>query len=440
MESRAPVVLAVALLSVLAGCFGAGKGGHDEKPLATTGNATLLPNETAAPDGRGTISAFNETNKTEKTGIGAMMHTHDYWHGKSRIDNVAWIEAGQIPLPLMPCSKPDNSCTVGGSTPNQDTYPVGTAIVDYDLQPPPAMGMIYEGTKTVEVKLADYYLQDANGNHVPGNPAGHVFFDYLAANDEPGHFHKGGELDLNVPVKIDIKPTDADMPHQTKSLWIFRVYSDSTMGQFFGNITISIVKGYDVVNWPPHPDLYADKTTRTVLDGPVKLASKGSSDEMLFGSDAGWTSPQRVISWGTDTVTIDVKNFQFQSDLPAPTTGTPAQPKGFVLQYRNASSPFLMANFPNWVTLKDAGSDGKSFHFTIDLTKDRGDAYDTPYAQYSRWGFRLVPIWEDATGCDSSDAGAYVGGCQFYPWSESYTMTIIATGHSTAEGVPAGAM
>jgi len=86
--------------------------------------------------------------------------------------------------------------------------------------------MIYEGTKSVEFKMTEYNV-GGSGSPDPGNPTGQVFLDYMASNDEPGHFHKAGELKLNTPVKVEIQPTDADMPHQTKSLWIFRVYSNS---------------------------------------------------------------------------------------------------------------------------------------------------------------------------------------------------------------------
>ena len=55
---------------------------------------------TSAPDGRGDISAFKETNRTE-TGTGGMMHAHDYWSGETR--KVIWQQdIGLIPFPLMP--------------------------------------------------------------------------------------------------------------------------------------------------------------------------------------------------------------------------------------------------------------------------------------------------------------------------------------------------
>ena len=413
--------LAVATM-VLSGCIG---GGEEPAPVEDlSANDTLPQNATVAPDGRGDISAFKETNKTEM-GAGGIMHAHDHWAGKERLDGVAWIDSGLIPLPVLPCK--GEGCTVGGSS---NTYPPGTAIADYDLAPPPEMGMVYEGTKQVELKLVKLTgLVD----EAPPNPAGKVFFDYLAANDEPGQFRTGGELKLNEPFLIDIEPTDADMPHQTKSLWIFRIYSNTEMVTFGFNITVSLIRGYDVVDWPPHPDLYADRPTRVVYEGPQKLASKGSIDSLLFGSDAGWLHPEKVISWGTDQVEVTVSNVVFTPDTPvAP------PPKGFVFEYHNASKPPLLGNGEPGVRLEDPASDGKTFHFLIDLKDDRGDAYDTPYAQYSRWGFRLVPYWEQATGTcvDELFWPGLLVGCQWYGWTATYDIKVEAHGRSTAGGAP----
>jgi hypothetical protein len=442
MLGRAVFVSVLMVSGVLVGCIG----GTEEPKIEnqTSTNNTLLPNETVAPDGRGSISAFNETNKTETKGIGAMMHTHDYWKGKERLD-VGYIDAGLIPFPLAPCKRPNGDCSVGSTTPatgdGGDTYPVGTAIADF-LKAPRSQ-LIPEGTKQLELKLTKFTGPTVAPDPAPApppNPAGQVFFDYLAANDEPGKFHKGGELKLNQPFLIDLKPTDADMPHQTASLWIYRIYSNSQMVWFEFNITITAIKGYDVVNWPPHPDLYAEKPDRTVFEGPVKLTSKGTVDSNLFGSDAGWTHPEKVISWGTDSIDIEFAGVTFNSQ-------TSIAPTGWVFEYNNASKPPLLGNGAQYsARLKDPGSDGKSYHFHIDLKADRGDAYDTPYAQYSRWGFRLVPQFDQAqAGCydDPLPEGRFIQqflvGCQFVPWDAAYTMKIVAHGHSIAAGVPQSA-
>ena len=427
MFGRASLVAALVLTTGLAGCIG----GNDDEPIETdnTNQSQDLPeNATFAPDGRGDISAFKETNKTE-TGMGGTMHAHDYWQGKERLDSIAWIDAGLIPFPVTPCKKSDGSCTAGGSG---ETYPPGTAIADFDLAAPPEMGMIYEGTKQVEVKLTKFTGPSAEGQAAPANPAGKVYFDYLAANDEPGQFRTGGELLLDQPFVIDIEPTMADMPHQTKSLWVFRIYSNTEMVWFEFNITISLVRGYDVVNWPPHPDLYAEKAERIVFDGPVKLSSKGTLDSNLYGTDAGWTHPERVISWGTDRLEITITSPSF-------TTAVPIPPSGYVFEFHNASKPPLLGHGAQYGgRLTDPASTGQEYHFTIDLAADRGDAYDTPYAQYSRWGFRFLPQFDNAAGAcvDNGFVQQFLVGCQFVPWEGTYNMKIVAIGHSTANGAP----
>ncbi|MFP5356389.1 MAG: hypothetical protein ACLGIK_14785, partial [Gemmatimonadota bacterium] len=113
---------AIALLfatAAFAGCIGAEEGGAPlEEQTAPTVDNVLTEDEAETPDDR-EISAFKETNKTEASGVGAMMHSHDYWQGRERID-VTWIDSGLIPFPLKP----------GG--PDSD-MPYGTAIADYDI-------------------------------------------------------------------------------------------------------------------------------------------------------------------------------------------------------------------------------------------------------------------------------------------------------------------
>ena len=426
MLGKALCATVVIVLASLAGCISKGDDPVDDQSTTQTSDTVIDANDsTVAPDGR-TISAFQETNRTE-VGTGSMDHSHDYWGGKERLENVAWIDAGLIPIPLLPCKKPGGGCSAGATTPNTDTYPALTTIADFDLGEPPLMGMIYEGTKQVELVMTEFTGPCEMDQCAPANPAGKVFFDYLAANDEPGAFRAGGELKLNEPFVIDIAPTDADMPHQAKSLWIFRIYSNSEMVWFDFNITINLIKGYDVVDWPPHPDLYAENSVRTVFEAPVHQESKGSIDSFTFGSDQGWIHPQRVISWNTKTVEVAITGVNFVGDADAV-----APPTGFMLEYNNASKPYLMANSVAGTRIEDPGSDGTSYNFMIDLSEDGGFAYDTPYAEYSRWGFRLVPYWEDSvteSGCvDELFFPGILFGCAWYPWKMDYTMVIKATG------------
>ena len=415
--------------ATLAGCIGK----PEDEPVDTqetpdANNTFLDANETTeAPDGRGELAAFKETNRTE-TGTGGMMHAHDYWQGETR-KLVTHLESGLIPLPLFPCK--GDGCTVGSG----DTYPPGTAIADYDIPEP---GLVYEGTAQLEL-LLNYKRPPGAASCVEGactpdveHPAVTVNFDYLTAADEPRQFRTGGTLQVGQPFLIPVKPTEADMPHQTKSLWVFRVYS-SEPTWFEWNITITAVKGTEVVNWPPHPDLYAEKSERTVFEGPVHLESKGTLDSNLYGSDAGWVNPERILSWGTERIEVEVKDVTLTTQTPGVT------PAYFLMEYHNASKPPLLGHGTQYGgRLRDEGSDGTVYKFVIDISNDH-QSYDTPYGTKSRWGFRFVPQF-DQTGAacvDDSFLQQILVGCQVVPWSIDFTMTIKAYGHSTAsEALP----
>ncbi|HUR69855.1 MAG TPA: hypothetical protein VM370_11475 [Candidatus Thermoplasmatota archaeon] len=439
MLGRAFAVTAILVLGAFAGCIS--KGG-DDTPQTTnetnTANGVLDANESAAaPDGRGQLSAFKETNRTESNGTGAMEHKHDYWHGQDRA-HVDDIFVPLIPFPLLPC-KQAGTCTTGGGG---ETYPAGTAIADFDIRrPDPAAGiggLIYEGSSSVEL-LPNYIVAQTvqDGVQVP-NPNAHVFFDYLTAADEPGQFHEGGELKAGTPFVIPIKPTEADMPHQTKSLWIFRIYSDSSTLTFEMNLTVTAVKGGTVVDWPPHPDLYADKSERLIFEGPVASESKGTVDSNIYGSDSLWVHPERILSWGTERIEIEISGVTLTTDAPVPASG-------YVLDFHNASKSPLLGNGAQYGgRLTDDGSDGTTYHYTIDITNDF-DSYDTPYGQKSRWGFRFVPQFDNAAGaCIDGDSGVPAGsfiqqflvGCQFVPWKMQYTMKVVAYGKPHTSELP----
>jgi len=227
------------------------------------------------------------------------------------------------------------------------------------------------------------------------------------------------------------------MPHQQKSLWVFRIYTQEA-NEFSFNFTVTAVKGNPVVNWPPHPNLYADKTTRTVFDGTVKEESHGTVQMNVDGKDVQWLGPERVVSWGTDSVDVTVTDVSFSSSVPGVT------PDSYLLEFHNATHQPLLGNGDQAGGRSfDKGSDGKTWHFQIPVDSD---GMDSPYGQKSRWGFRFVPRFQsDPTNCYSNVGGGegpaygfvqeFLIGCQFTPWSLSYHMTIVAHGHSTALGV-----
>ena len=419
----------VLLLAALAGCISKGDDAPDDIAQANdTSNGVLDANESAAaPDGRGDLSAFKETNRTESSGIGAMEHLHDYWHGETR----RWVDdimVSLIPFPLMPCSKPGGGCTLGQAQPNTDTLPPGTAIADFDIEnDQPGFGLVYEGTSQLE--LLPNYIESAAGPH----PTAKVFFQYLTAADEPGAWREGGELVAGTPFILPVAPNEVDMPHQTKSLWLFRIYSSSDTVEFTMNLTLTAVKGNAVVDWPPHPDLYAERPERLIFEAPVHMESKGTIDSNIYGSDAGWVNPERILSWGTQRVEITVTGVTVTTNPPG------IEPAGFVLEYHNASKPPLLGNGAQYgARLVDEGTDGTTWHFVIDIANDH-ESYDTPYGTKSRWGFRFVPQFENGgtpagSACvDDSFLQQILVGCQFVPWSSDYTMTIKAYGQSMSD-------
>lgn len=420
--------LAVALLvAPLAGCFG------DDAPenVGTTDtdvetDTVADVNETQAPEGRGDISAFKETNRTE-TGAGGMMHAHDYWNGEER-KVVLQADMWFIPLPLVPCRT--------GSFPGGECYPPGTSIADIDI---PAPNLVFEGTDKVEVLFDNLRaaptclaaMRDAlgecpipNGESPLVNPVAKMNFDYLTAADEPGAWREGPEVTPGTPVVLDISPTDADMPHAVKSLWLFRIYTDEPTSVLF-NFTVTVVRGDAIVDWPPHPDLYADKTERVVLDGEFTTETKGWAEYWINGNDANWIYPERVISYGTDTLEITVERLAFTVNGAAPAI----EPDFFYLDYHNASFLSKLGNGDlSGGRLVDEANDGTTWRFAIPVD-DAG--MDSPYGEASRWAFRFMARYsEDA--CPDVDQSIQQG-CQWFPYQLRYKMTILAKGHSTAD-------
>ena len=412
MKAKALLALPLLLGALLAGCFSSDEEPKQEDVLPQGQDGVLDANDTtSAPDGRGDIAAFKETNRTE-VGTGGMMHAHDYWGGETR--KVIWQQdIGLIPFPLMPEGKA-----------------AGTAIADFDIPAPDeGGGLVYEGSSSLELLITDVKVLGFLDEE-PAHPKVTIMFDYLTAADEPGAFRTGGTVQPDTPFIIQVAPTEADMPHQTKSLWLFRIYTGEA-NAFEFNLTLTAVKGNAVVNWPPHPDLYADKQVRTIFDGDVKLSNKGTVDYLVFANLPEWHHPERVISYGTERLEVEITNVVF-------TPTGPFTPERFILEVHNASYlPKLGNSDQAGGRYEDSASDGTTYKFTVPVD-ERG--FDTPYGQKSRWGFHFVPRFADATNClDGAPfydfLQQFVVGCQWPPYELTYHMKILAYGHSTAQGV-----
>ena len=418
MAGRAWLIVLVVLGAALGGCLGGDAPPADD--LSAQGNDTTegvldANDSTAAPDGRGDIAAFKETNKTE-TGMGGMMHAHDYWQGRERVtllERDMWF----VPLPVQPC-RADGQC-----------YPPGTSIADIDLPEPM---LVYEGTDHLEVKFSNLRVVPVDAA-VP-NPAVTMAFDYLTAADDANEFRTGVEgAKADEVYEVPVAPLEADMPHQVKSLWLFRIYTkDMTSGadsatsvSVYFNFTVTAVKGREVVDWPPHPDLYANSPVRTIADGSYATQAKGWADYWVSGADANWVYPERVVSYGTERLEVTITKKAFQSSVPV-------EPDFFYLEYRNASYLSKLGNGDlSGERLVDPSTDGTTYQFTIPV-----DEYgmDTPYGQSSRWAFRFMARYGDADGSRCPGSQSIMQGCQWFPYALDYDMKIVAHGHSTAAG------
>lgn len=383
------ILLGLSLLA--AGCISKDDAPPEEPEVNDTVGVIDANESTEAPDGRGELSAFKETNRTVTNGTDAMEHKHDYWKGETRRVIAQW-ESGLVPLPLIP----------------EDKAP-GTAIADYDIPEPE---LVYEGTSQLELVFNE--VQVWGTELVPGapqHPAVTIYVDYLTAADDPNEFHQAGQAKPGEPLIIPVKPVEADMPHQTKSLWLFRIYTGEANAWTY-NLTITAVKGYDVVDWPPHPDLYAESSTRLIFEGPVQGEYAGDADNTLYGTDATWTFPERIISYGTESLQVEIEKGAWGGSWPEPAA------EEWILEVNNASYiPKVGNGAPAGYQLEPVSIDGTKYVFDVPVD---AAGYDTPYGAHSRWSFRFVP---------ADDHGL--------PWSVDYAMKITATGHSVAtEALP----
>ena len=407
LPARASTLALLLLASAgLAGCIG----GEEEPGTPLAAPPTPPTSDVITPVGV-ECSACKETDNVEP-GKGGMMHAHDYWGGETR-KVLASFDSGLIPLPLLP----------DGKSP-------GTAIADYDLEPP---NLVYEGSSHLEVvftrvkvwgtEVADFAAAELGQSNdtAPAHPAITVYVDYLTAADEPGAFRAAGQAMPGQPLVIPVSPLEADMPHQTKSLWLFRIYTGEA-NAFTYNVTITAVKGGGVVDWPPHPDLYADKAEREVLAGDFSTTSKGLAEYYLYGTDANWVYPERVISYGTERVEVEVTFGSINA-------AGGVQPSFYYLDYKNASFLSKVGNGDlSGGRLVDETSDGTTYRFTIPVD---AEGYDTPYGSKSRWGFRFMARFGDESQCPDVDQSLQQG-CQVVPYDLTYSMRVVAHGASAA--------
>lgn len=376
-----------------------------------TGTPTTAANETgiltAAPQGRGEIVAFEETNQTEE-GAGGVDHHHDYWNGKTRIV--------VFETPAMMDPSPDDE---------------GRAVATFR---PPQGTFVYEATSAVEFTISEptrhaceplvtfgghFYCTDYLGEGRPAgppvpdpNPPAGLKLRYKHASTT--QWIDAGELAWGTPLPIQIRnPTETDMPHATSSVWEFQVLSPNRQDTTLSfKAKAELVRGEgDVPLWPGHPLFYTpEKPSRVVVENvAAKACDAGLSGAgcVLAGEGAEPVVPTKLISYGTRTLFVwaNVTSATF----PNPAT----QPSVWFLYHRNATGE---NNITNIFDEANHSIDKKEHAWVLPV--DDG-SMDSPYADGSRWEFELGAAFTPDVG------PSCYGGCA--EWSAEYTLTVIAS-------------
>jgi hypothetical protein len=396
--------LLLAALLPLAGCIG----GPDEPPATndTPLNETSAPNATL-PDGRGTSAGITETNKTEE-GVGGVEHKHDYWKGQDRVVLFDRLISLQCP-PCMPDGEGTQPKSVAyvklGKLPGASAEASGRDGV-------PAEGadaMVYEGAASVEI------LFEAPTTLSEDNPAAHpspaqLFVQYRSAAD--ADWREPMRVTYDTPMVIEVTPEMTDMPHSTHSLWVFRLSTDRP-DYLEVPMTVTVVKGREVVDWPGHPDFYADKSSRVVMQQHVTTHMSGIESFALYDSGGTWATPERLISWGTKEITVIV-------NVTGAKNAYGATPTGYFLEAHNATIIGPEITFGSRHSEINGANDLRTYEFAM-LVDEAG--MDSPYQPASRWGFRLMATFADI----DFPTGGGIGLCPgCFPYDIEYDIVVIA--------------
>ena len=392
---RTSLVALVLLGASLAGCLGQTA---TEEPVDNTLNTTDKKEPSFVnPDGRGVSAAANETNKTV-VGKGGIEHLHDYWGGASEIaiiDRDIWLSDSVF------CD-------------NKDTSKFGCYILRPPVTDPPTL--VFEGTGQMEITITAVqpWVQAIEMRYKNG------------ANPDWGELLT---LQPDTPLVIDVSAIMTDMPHATTSQWAWKFIGNKAVGpasaaaaglqipgdgrfeSFVGqlpdfHVTIKVIKSAKVVDWPGHPDFYADKDFRVVLDRAARTSTVGITDSGLYGDDANIVRPDYLVSSGTGnlSVYINITNVKSPGDV---------KPNRYILEYTNATGRW----FRTW---GEELEPEKSYHISIPV---HYTGWDSPYAPTSAWQFRVIALY----GTTSLPTGGAIGFCPgCFPYEVDYHMTIIA--------------
>lgn len=199
------------------------------------------------------------------------------------------------------------------------------------------------------------------------------------------------------------------MPHSVSSLWAFAIDTDKMAG-LTADVTITAVRGADVVDWPGHPDFYADAPMRTVMDEQVKVHRSGIDEFALYGAGSSWNKPSKLISYGTGFVDVFV-------NITSATASNGAQPTGFFLEYHNATILDAEDEFNDRIDDEVGGRafEDAYYHFVVPVEPA---GMDGPYQPESLWGFRIVATFAE------TPVASLCPGC--FPYDVEYHMKIVA--------------
>jgi len=386
MPAGRALVIFLALSLALSGCFRKGDAPGDEVDASTTDDA--LPNATL-PDDRGMAIAFNETNQTEE-GVGGIDHKHDYWKGETRVVIYQADEFFEA-FPVYPDGE--------GSQPKS---------IAYIKIPQP--GLAYEGTASVEVLVAPAELCAETTLPCAPHPAPPALtLSYRSAASDA--FQDGGAITAGTPLVIPVQARATDMPHSVSSLWAFAIEADSRqdVGSAL-NVTITVVRGADVVDWPGHPDFYAEVDERVIVDKAFSVHRQGIEEGTLYGSASTWVHPDKLVSYGTGRLDVFI-------NITSATASNGAEPTGFFFEYHNATILDAEDEFNDRIDDEEKGRqfDHADYHFVVEVDPA---GMDGPYQPGSLWGFRPVATFAE------TPVASMCPGC--FAYDIEYTMTIVA--------------
>src|SRR5581483_6886487 len=146
-----------------------------------------------------------------------------------------------------------------------------------------------------------------------------------------------GNLAWGTPLKIKVTdPKQTDMPHSTRSSWVFEVVSaDASDTTLVFHAKAEIVRGEGAIPiWPAHPLFYAESHTRVVCQACAAMGAQGATAP----KEAGPYSPKRLISYGTRTLYVWANISS--ADTPNPATA----PTTWWLSFTNSSGQFNGTN------------------------------------------------------------------------------------------------